>query len=255
MNTQLAPTEARKKSLVVDMATAQGLDPVKYLDMVKTLCGCPEATDEHFAGLLSVAHEHGLNPVLKQLYLMATKKGVQVVIPIDGHLRLMHKNPEYVTHSIEYGDDETAGPWCEVTIATKKQRAAEMPPASHREYLRECARDTGPWNSHPRRMLKHKAMSQAVRYVLGVYVADDDEWERARDADKPRRVSADVASAPSSLAEAGDAFVASMTETVVDVVETVEEEAALPTESADELSDEESARLDRELADEDGGRF
>jgi hypothetical protein len=47
------------------------------------------------------------------------------------------------------------------------------------EYLAECRRDTGPWKSHPRRMLRHKAMIQAARLAFGYGgIYDQDEAER-----------------------------------------------------------------------------
>jgi hypothetical protein len=52
-----------------------------------------------------------------------------------------------------------------------------------REYLKECYRDVGPWNSHPRRMLRHKAFIQCARMAFGFGgIYDPDEGERIRDA-------------------------------------------------------------------------
>jgi hypothetical protein len=47
------------------------------------------------------------------------------------------------------------------------------------EYMAECRRPTDPWNSHPKRMLRHKAMIQCARLAFafaGIY--DPDEGER-----------------------------------------------------------------------------
>ena len=54
--------------------------------------------------------------------------------------------------------------WCEVAI---KKEGLDLP-IKHREYLSEVFMDTGPWKKHPRRMLEHKTMIQAIRYAFGV---------------------------------------------------------------------------------------
>jgi hypothetical protein len=57
------------------------------------------------------------------------------------------------------------------------------------EYLTECRRDTGPWKSHPRRMLRHKAMIQAARLAFGYGgIYDQDEAERIVDMGEAQRV-------------------------------------------------------------------
>jgi hypothetical protein len=46
--------------------------------------------------------------------------------------------------------------------------------------MAECRRDgVGPWKSHPRRMLRHKAMIQCARIAFGfVGIYDEDEAQR-----------------------------------------------------------------------------
>ncbi|MFO1465836.1 MAG: recombinase RecT [Steroidobacteraceae bacterium] len=65
--------------------------------------------------------------------------------------------------------------WIECTIERKDRSM----PVSVREYLAECERDTGPWKSHPRRMLRHKALIQCARIAFGFAgVYDPDEGDR-----------------------------------------------------------------------------
>ena len=48
----------------------------------------------------------------------------------------------------------------------------------------ECARNTDPWKSHPRRMLRHKATIQAARIAFGFAgIYDEDEGERIVEAE------------------------------------------------------------------------
>lgn len=189
--TNLAKTE--KRSLVAELANEAGLEPAAYYKTMQEMCGCAGASPENFAGLLMVAKQLGLNPITRQLYLMKTQRGVQVVVPVDGYLSLMRRHPDYLSSTCEMGTDKIAGDYAEVTIYTRGQVAASLPPFRHREYMAECKGNTGPWRSHPTRMLKHKAYSQAVRYCFGVYAPDEDEWQRAGMAtDEPRAVAAEV---------------------------------------------------------------
>jgi hypothetical protein len=72
------------------------------------------------------------------------------------------------------------------------------------EYLSECKRGTQPWQSHPKRMLRHKAMIQCARLAFGyVGIYDQDEAERIVDVnDRPAgRDGASVAAQAQAQAE------------------------------------------------------
>lgn len=231
----IAKSEA-KRSLVADLAGAAGLEPSRYYATVKEMCGCTGASDENFAGLLMVAKQLDLNPITRQLYLMKTQRGVQVVVPVDGYLRILARQPELVAHTCELGRDDIAGDYAEVTIYTREQVAVGVPPFRHREYMAECAGKTGPWQSHPTRMLKHKAYSQAVRYRFGLYVPDEDEWHRAGAplSESPQRVAAELTPAVPLAALAGP--------------------PDEPDGDDQDFDEEESRRLDAELLEREGAQ-
>jgi hypothetical protein len=49
--------------------------------------------------------------------------------------------------------------------------------------MAECKRGTGPWQTHPKRMLRHKAMIQCARLAFGYGgIYDQDEAERIAEA-------------------------------------------------------------------------
>ena len=185
-------------SLLSELAAAQGLDPMKFYAAVKTLCGCAGATDEHYAGLLMISRQFGLNPIMRHLYLVPTARGVSVVMGVDGYLVFLRRaetDGVVTRHETEEGwfPDPRFPP------AEKKVRRGckarlwfdgEETPREHVEWFDEVARDTQPWKQMPSRMIGHKAMSQAVRRYLGLYVMDTDE--AAKIADEPRRSDAEV---------------------------------------------------------------
>ena len=66
------------------------------------------------------------------------------------------------------------------------------------EWMDECRRDTGPWKSHGRRMLRHKAMIQCARLAFGFGgIYDQDEAERIVEAQPVKHMgAAEVVQAP-----------------------------------------------------------
>src|SRR6185437_8589215 len=52
-------------------------------------------------------------------------------------------------------------------------------PTTVTEYMSECKRTSPAWQSHPKRMLRHKALIQCARLAFGfVGIFDQDEAER-----------------------------------------------------------------------------
>lgn len=178
-STAMTKVDVKTAMLLPRLAAAAGLEPAKFYAAVKATCGCEGATDESFAVLLMVADRYQLNPMLKQLYLMKTQKGVQAVIPVDGWVPLLVNHPDYLAHDVtlvwegEPYKSKCIAATCR--IWTKSRQAMGMGPFEHSEMMSECYRETGPWKSHPTRMLGHKSIIQAARWCFGIYVMDAEE--------------------------------------------------------------------------------
>jgi hypothetical protein len=205
MSTELSKPE-QKQSLLTMLSSSVGLEPQKYYAAIKTSCGCQGATDDHFAVLMMAAHTYGLNPMLRQLYLMDTKRGISVVIPVDGWVPLMVNHPDYLAHEIVLQWD--GKPFVSKCVAatcriwTKSRNALNLGPFEHTEMMGECWRDTGPWKSHPTRMLGHKATIQGARRAFGIYVMDSDEAANIeRSTPQPARPGSLTVSLPQDLPE------------------------------------------------------
>jgi len=186
-STQVAALPTSRQSLVAKFAGRFGVDPDKMLVTLKETAfktgkNDPPVTNEQMMALLVVADQYGLNPFTKEIYAFPDGKGgIIPMIPVDGWIRIINERPEL--DAIEFKDAEVAEgevlPWIECSI-TRKDRSK---PVVVREYLAECKRSTGPWQSHPRRMLRHKALIQAARVAFGFAgIYDPDEGERIRDA-------------------------------------------------------------------------
>jgi phage recombination protein Bet len=184
--TQLARTKKPEpqQSLIAKFAGKLGVEPEKMLATLRATAfrtgkEDPPVTNEEMLALLVVANEYGLNPFLKEIYAFRDKQkgGVIPIIGVDGYVRLMQQQPDFDGIEFKYphaDDPEAEDAWVECTIY-RKGRSKHF---TVREYLDECRRDTGPWKSHPRRMLRHRALIQCVRIAYGFGgVYDTDEGE------------------------------------------------------------------------------
>jgi phage recombination protein Bet len=178
----------RSSGLMASMAERYGVDPEKMNETLKQTAfrqrgkdgaaGVP-VTNEQMMALLVVAKQYNLNPFTREIYAFPAEGGIAPIVGVDGWIRMINERPELESIEFEYADDEAAESWIACTIVRKDRSK----PIKIREYLTECARETGPWLSHPRRMLRHKALIQCARIAFGFGgIYDPDEEERFRDA-------------------------------------------------------------------------
>jgi RecT family protein len=173
--------------LVERFSARFGVDADKFLETLKNTAFRQRpakegkqaivVTNEHLMMLLIIAEQYHLNPLTGELFAFPREGSIVPVISVDGWIRCMNEHPQFDCIELAHAD-ETVGPddfWFEATI-TRKDRSK---PIVIREYLKECFRDTDPWNSHPKRMLRHKAIIQCCRVAFGFAgVYDPDEAER-----------------------------------------------------------------------------
>lgn len=137
------------------------------------------ASDAQLTALMIVANQYGLNPWTKEIYAFPDKNnGIVPVVGVDGWSRIINENPQFDGMDFALSQD---GEECTCTIHRKDRSH----PISVTEYFSECRRDNAqPWKSHPRRMLRHKAMIQCARLAFGyVGIFDQDEAERIAEID------------------------------------------------------------------------
>ena len=140
------------------------------------------ATDAQLTALLIVANQYGLNPWTKEIYAFPDRNnGIVPVVGVDGWARIINTNAQF--DGMDFQQDEES---C-TCIIYRKDRSH---PIKVTEFMVECRRDgVGPWKSHPRRMLRHKAMIQCARIAFGyVGIFDEDEADRIREAGAPKSI-------------------------------------------------------------------
>lgn len=165
MSTALA-TLTKKLATQFDMGDGRELT-----DTLKATAFKGQVSDAQMTALLVVANQYGLNPWCKEIYAFPDKNnGIVPVVGVDGWARIINNHQQFDGMEFEQ-DDES----CTCRIYRKDRSH----PTSVTEYMSECKRGTGPWQSHPRRMLRHKAMIQAARLAFGYGgIYDQDEAER-----------------------------------------------------------------------------
>lgn len=146
-------------------------DGHELLQILKSTAFKGQVTDAQMAALMVVANQYQLNPFTRELFAFPDKNnGIVPVVGVDGWSRIINSHPQF--DGIEFEQDAQS---CTCIIYRKDRQR----PIKVTEWMDECKRGTGPWQSHPRRMLRHKAMIQCARLAFGYGgIYDQDEAER-----------------------------------------------------------------------------
>lgn len=194
--TKLPARANPKTSVVARMGERFGVDPTKLLDTLKgtafkqTQRDSAPPSNEEMMALLVVADQYGLNPFTKEIYAFFDRQrsGIVPVVSVDGWTRILNSHDAFdgiefrwAPEMIEYTEDNASAcpAWCEAVIYRKDRSR----PIVVREHLDECyipprgeKRFAGPWQSHTKRMLRHKALIQGARVAFGFAgIYDEDE--------------------------------------------------------------------------------
>ena len=202
MSTQTKPKDTKALALVRKTALSllsERLNvPAEQLrtTLKATAFNACRNNDDEFLSAVIVANEYKLNPFTKEIYAFPAKNGgVIPIVSTDGWNKLMTTHPDYKSHEYNFADEqetmEGAKPapvWCEVII--HKQDGSKI---TVREYLDEVYRPAivkegrkidGPWQTHTKRMLRHKAKIQCAREAFGFGgIYDEDEGKRIIEAE------------------------------------------------------------------------
>ena len=133
--------------------------------------------------LLLLAERLGLDPLSNEIYATEVvpesgkKPRIFFVVGVDGWSKIINAHPQFDgMRFVESapGDDELPQ-YFECTIFRKDRKVA----TSVREYMYEAHTNQGAWLTHPRRMLRHKAMVQCARICFGLSgIYEPDEAQR-----------------------------------------------------------------------------
>jgi phage recombination protein Bet len=184
-------------------------------------------SDAQMSALLIVAGQYGLNPWTKEIYAFPDQNnGIVPVVGVDGWSRIINSHSQFDGMDFEQDDEKCT------CIIYRKDRGH---PIKVTEYLSECKRPVKPWQSHPKRMLRHKSLIQCARLAFGyVGIYDQDEAERIAEVDitpaRPQRQSA--AQVASKAIEAGPTMSADELESLIADLEAIADEGRPALEQA-----------------------
>lgn len=183
--------KAEKPSLLKKFSSKYSVDPDKMMNTLKATAFHQRnggITNEQMMALLVVADQYNLNPFTKEIYAFPDKGGIIPIVGVDGWCRIINENPHFdgmefkqSENNLEMPEAKPAPEWIECIIY-RNDRNHEI---AVREYLDEVYRPPfkqgmkGPWQTHTKRFLRHKAMIQAARIAFGYTgIYDQDEGER-----------------------------------------------------------------------------
>ena len=146
----------------------------ELIQILKSTAFKGQVSDAQMAALLVIANQYRLNPFTNEIYAFPSNGSIVPVVGVDGWARIINGNGQF--DGMEFEQDAES-------CTCKIYRKDRTHPVSVTEWMDECRRNTQPWKSHPKRMLRHKAMIQAARLAFGFAgIFDEDEAERIKDA-------------------------------------------------------------------------
>jgi len=160
-------------ALVVKFAEKFSVNQSDVLATLKATCFKGQVSDAQMTSLMIVADQYGLNPFTKEIYAFPDKNnGIVPVVGVDGWSRIINEHTAFDGMDFSEGGAGAVPDWIECSIYRKDRSH----PIKIKEYMAECKRPAQPWQTHPRRMLRHKAMIQCARLAFGyVGIFDPDE--------------------------------------------------------------------------------
>ena len=168
-------------------------DGANLIETLKATAFKGQVSDAQMTALLVVANQYALNPWTKEIYAFPDKNnGIVPVVGVDGWSRIINSHPQFDGIEFEQNDES-----CTCIIYRKDRNR----PIKVTEWMAECRRSgMGPWQSHPRRMLRHKAMIQCARLAFGYGgIYDQDEAERIVEASPVKNMGSVERAEPAEL--------------------------------------------------------
>ena len=167
-----------KASPLMILGARFNIDPSKLIDVLRGTVIKPvngkQATNEEVAAFCIVANQYQLNPFTREIHAFSGgDKGIVPIVGIDGWTHIVNSTKSFDGCEFSYADNEDTSPLSVTCTMHVKERSH---PVVVTEYYAECKRNSGPWQTMPRRMLRHKAYMQAARYAFGLAgIYDEDE--------------------------------------------------------------------------------
>lgn len=161
-----------KLDIFQKIAAQFALEPRNLVSMLKATVFPTINSMDHIAAALVLCSEFNLNPFLRHVHLFESNGRVVPCVGVDGWIRIA-QDKGLKRYTFDITDDDNGKP---TTVLARGWKEGSDEPYEITEYFEECYRNTTPWNQMPRRMLRHKGLTQLVRIMYGIGgVPDEDE--------------------------------------------------------------------------------
>lgn len=148
------------------------------------------ATTAEMTVVSSIFAKYDLNPFVREGHAFVSGGKLQVIIGIDGWLKIMNRHPDFDGIEYEYEWDEINGKRTLSAVTAKIYTKTRNHPVSVTEWMDECKQQkSDAWQKYEKRMLRNKATGQCIRVAFGISeIIDDDEASRIRSSTKERDI-------------------------------------------------------------------
>lgn len=120
----------------------------------------------HIDELLYVANRYELDPLTQEVILIKDREQIRPYITMDGWMRLMNQLPHFC--GVQFRDATELIDGIPLYVECSIYRDDRILPICIREYYAEVRQEWGAWQDLPHRMLRHKALQQALRLAFGI---------------------------------------------------------------------------------------
>ena len=165
------------------IANSTGVTPEEVKEVLKGMIVSGKqqhgatATDAEMTVVSSIFAKYDLNPFVREGHAFVSGGKLQVIIGLDGWLKIANRDPNFDGYEQTENFDEKGEL---ISVTTKIYVKGRKYPTPHTEWMKEAFVSTSPaWKKYPFRMLAGKSLGQCVRKAFGISeVVDDDEAAR-----------------------------------------------------------------------------
>lgn len=142
------------------------------------------ATDAEMTVVAGICAKYDLNPMMREAHAFVSGGKLQVIIGIDGWVKILNRQPDFDGFEQEDNFDDKGNLF---SVTTKIYVKGRKYPVPHTEYMSECYQpNSKAWQKFKCRMLANKSLGQSVRIAFGVNdVIDKDEADRIKSTSSP----------------------------------------------------------------------
>jgi len=160
----------RMANALVTMATARGMSTATFVDSIKKAVGLPNITTDQLGLYIATCEKYDLDPMTGEVWMLEKSGKCSVNIGVDGWSKLVNREPQYngCDFQYEFHEGELQAVTCRM-YRKDRTHATEVT-----EWMIECKQNSRPWQSHPNRMLRHKAFVQAARISFAMSTPSDE---------------------------------------------------------------------------------